>query len=77
MTKEEIWEKWDDKADKEGFAINGKYWNLQAMQEYAEEYHREKLREELLKFAEWMEGDMRPEYIIQWVDKYLSLQIIE
>ena len=46
---------------------------LEAMQEYALEYHREKLREELLKFAEWMEGDMRPEYIIQWVDKYLSL----
>jgi len=67
MTKEEILEKyWHNRTSVKRAA-------LEAMQEYAEEYHREKLREELLKFAEWMEGDMRPEYIIQWVDKYLSL----
>ena len=71
MTKEEIWEKWDDKADKEGFAINGKYWNLQAMEEYALEYHNERLREEIEKFVLWNEGDCRPEYNAEIVNRYM------
>lgn len=43
---------------------------LEAMQEYAELYHKEKLREELIKFAEWYDGDIIPKELI--VDKYLT-----
>ena len=40
------------------------------MQEYAEQFHKEKLREELIKFAEWYDGDIIPKEPI--VDKYLT-----
>jgi hypothetical protein len=43
---------------------------LEAMQEYAEQFHKEKLREELIKFAEWYDGDIIPKELI--VEKYLK-----
>lgn len=43
---------------------------LEAMDEWAEIYHKEKLREELIKFAEWYDGDIIPKELI--VDKYLK-----
>lgn len=45
---------------------------IKAMQEYADLYHKEKLREELIKFAEWYDGDIIPKEPI--VDKYLTLK---
>jgi hypothetical protein len=43
---------------------------LEAMQEYAEQFHKEKLREELIKFAEWYDGNIIPKELI--VEKYLK-----
>lgn len=43
---------------------------IETMQEYADLFHKEKLREELIKFAEWYDGDIIPKELI--VEKYLK-----
>jgi len=44
---------------------------LEAMEEYALEYHNERLREEIEKFVLWNEGDCRPEYNTKIVNRYM------
>jgi hypothetical protein len=70
MTKEEILAKYQDWNDDYIQEYSEKD-ILQAMEEYALEYHNERLREEIEKFVLWNEGDCRPEYNTKIVNRYM------
>jgi len=68
MTKEEILY---NKINKTFYKTSTKKIVLEAMEEYALEYHNERLREEIEKFVLWNEGDCRPEYNAEIVNRYM------
>ena len=68
MTKEEILY---NKINKTFYKTSTRKIVIEAMEEYALEYHNERLREEIEKFVLWNEGDCRPEYNAEIVNRYM------
>jgi hypothetical protein len=66
-TAEEIWAKWREIWLQQNNALIKDPYILQAMQEYAESYHKEKLREELILFA----SQRNEQHFLDWESKYM------
>ena len=65
LTKEEILEK--HTKDSQWYAPVCDARILQAMQEYAESYHKEKLKNDLISFA----GHRNEQHFLDWESKYM------
>lgn len=64
---ETIWAKWREIWLQQNNALTKDPYILQAMQEYAESYHKEKLRDELISFA----SQRNEQHFLDWESKYM------
>ena len=64
---ETIWAKWRKTWLQQNNALTKDPYILQAMQEYAESYHKEKLKNDLIHFA----SQRNEQHFLDWESKYM------
>jgi hypothetical protein len=62
-----IWAKWREIWLQQNNALTKDPYILQAMQEYAESYHKEKLKNDLIHFA----SQRNEQHFLDWESKYM------
>ena len=66
-TAEEIWAKWRKTWLDDGRALTKDPYVLKAMQDYAESFHKEKLKNDLIHFA----SQRNEQHFLDWESKYM------